>query len=181
MIQIGVKFDPQNLAEFQSRIQDSVRRLGNRQFIADLEQLLIEENARNALAGRDKNGWPLNPWQVRKGRSDFHGRDYASYTNATVLVPFGRSSRRIKDFQVEISRRSVLGVGVGKVELRAGFGPRSRLVPLYWRMRGRDVLGMPPRTRRAVEKLCTRHASFVHRGLKRGAATVRRSAAALFT
>lgn len=183
VIQIGVQHDPGELRDLQSRVQESIRFLGNTAYLRDLEDLLIRENEYHALRGLNRYGRAMNPWRVRKGRSDYHGRNYRDYRNSTVLVPFGAQSRRINAFVVEIQRRSALGVGFGKVTVNAGFSPRAGLVPSYWRRRDatRDVLGMPPRTRRAVQLLSSRHASFAHQKLKRGGAAVRRAAASLFT
>lgn len=179
MIAIGVRYDPGELDAMAARLQSSIRRLGGGTFARDVEALLVEENARHALAGLNRHGRSMNPWRVRRGRSDYHDWDYRAYSHGATLVPFGPQSRRIDAFRVSVSRRSALGVGFGAVTFDAGFDALAGRLPDFWRRRDatRDVLGMPPRTRRAVGLLCTRHASYAHSLLKRGAARVRSAAA----
>lgn len=175
MINIGVRIDTDDLA---SRVDASIRTFGNRRFLADLRTLMERENEHHALRGLNRHGRAMNRWKARRGRSDFHGQRYAAYTDPTTLVPFGRRSRRIAAFRAEVVRRSVAGVGFGAVTATAGFDPRAGLVPSFWgrQDRTRDVLGMPPRTRRAVQSLCNRHASFAHSRLRRAGAAAGRAA-----
>lgn len=179
MIAIQVRVEQGELDALAARVRASIRHLGNRRFLADLEELLIRENEYHALRGLNRYGRPATPWRVRRGRSDYSGRDYRTWSDRAVLVPFGRSSRRIDAYRVEVRRRSIAGVGFGGVTVAAGFDGRAGLVPAFWGRRdpSRDVLGLPPRTQRAVSLLCTRHATAAHRLLRRGAAGVARSAA----
>lgn len=179
MISINVRLDTDDLP---ARINQSIRRFGNAQFLRVLEQWAIEANRHDALRSLDRHGRALIPWRSRKGRSDYHGRQYGNYTDSTTLIPFSRQSRRIDAFEVSISRRGFAGVGFGGVTLDTGFSARAGLVPVYWRRQGRDVLGLSPRTRKGFERLCTRHATATHRTLKRAGAAgrgVSRAAAAI--
>lgn len=177
MISFLVQADADDLA---GRLNASMRRLGGNELARTLQQWAIESNRRDALAGIDRHGKGLTPtWKSRRGRSDYHGRDYAAFNNATTLIPFGRASRRIDAFAVEIRRRSLAGIGFGAVTVNAGFTPRAGLIPSYWRRRGWDVLGMSPRTREGYTRLIGRHARHAHSTLKRSGA-VGRAAAALF-
>ena len=179
MISIGVRFDPDELDALRRRVQGSIRRLGSTELARNLTEWGRESNRRDARAGLDRFGRPLIPWRVRKGRSDYHGRDYAAFSNHVTLIPFGPASRREDAFVVEIRRRSVAGIGFGAVTVNAGFSARAGLIPQYWRRSGRDVLGMSPRARQGYQRLLTRHASATHRTLKKGGA-IGRAAAALF-
>lgn len=174
MITLGVRVDTDDLP---ARIQQSIRRFGGGELTRTLEQLAIESNRRDALAGVDRFGRPLRPWRVRRGRSDYHGRRYEGYSDNTVLVPFGRASRRIDAFAVSIRRRSVAGFGFGAITMDAGFTARAGRIPTYWRAKGRDVLGMSPRTREGFQRLLTRHATYNHSLLKRAGAVGRVAAA----
>jgi hypothetical protein len=179
MLAIGVRFDPKELDDLRGRVQGSIRRLGSAELTRTLQEWGLEANRHDARAGLDRHGRSLVPWRVRRGRSDYHGRDYAVFSNRTTLIPFGPASRREDAFQVEIRRRSVGGVGFGAVTVNAGFSPRAGLIPQHWKRRGRDVLGMSPRARNGYQRLLTRHASAAHRTLKKGGAIGRAAAALL--
>jgi hypothetical protein len=90
---------------------------------------------------------------VREGESDYHGRDYETWTNRTVLVPFGDQSRRIDDYTIWYDRTGVRADGSGKITMRAGFTGRSRGLPLIWKRTGRNVLGMSPSAVRGFQKI----------------------------
>jgi hypothetical protein len=175
MIAISTRIDTDDLP---ARVNASVRRLGGAELARTLEQWGIEANRHDALAGVDRYGRGLIPWRVRRGRSDYHGRNYAAFNTTTTLIPFGRSSRRVDAFQISVTRRSVAGIGFGAVTVSAGFSPRAGLIPSYWKRSGRDVLGLSPRTQAGYRRLLNRHATASHRLLKRGGAVGRAAAAA---
>jgi hypothetical protein len=178
MIAFGVRVDTDDLP---ARINASRRAFGSAAFARSLEQWGIEANRHDALAGVDRYGKGLVPtWKVRRGRSDYHGRDYASYSNATTLIPHGRASRRIDAFAANVRRRSVAGIGVGAITVEFGFTSRAGLIPSYWRRRGWDVLGMSPRAHEGFRRLCNQNATAAHRLLKRSGGQVGRAAAAFF-
>jgi hypothetical protein len=177
MIAISTRIDTDDLV---GRVNASIRRLGSAELVRTLREWGLESNRRDALAGLDRHGRSLIPWRVRRGRSDYHGRDYAAFNTTTTLIPFGRSSRRIDAFAIDVARRSVAGVGFGAVTVNAGFTPRAGLIPTYWRRQGRDVLGMSPRTQDGYRRLLNRHATASHRLLKKGGAVGRAAAAAFF-
>lgn len=179
MLSIAVQFDPKELDALAARTRASIRRFGGTELVRTLEQWALEANRKDSLAGVDRYGRALIPWRVRRGRSDYHGRNYSAFSDSTTLIPFGRASRRIDAFQVEIRRRSVAGFGFGAVTVNAGYSPRAGLIPQYWRRQGRDVLGMSPRTRAGYQRLLNRHASAAHRVLKKGGAVGRAAAALL--
>lgn len=181
MLTILVQSDTDDLA---ARLNASIRFYGNPQLLKTLNQWGEEANRHDALAGVDRHGKGLVPtWEARRGRSDYHGRDYAAYTNATTLIPFGRQSRRIDAHVVEVRRRTIGGIGFGAATVRAGFSPRAGLIPSHWKARGWDVLGMSPRTMEGYRRLLHSHSTAGHRLLKKGGAAGRaasRAAAALF-
>jgi hypothetical protein len=181
MIAFGVQFDRGELDAFAGRVRASIRHFGSAELARTLQEWGVESNRRDALAGLDRHGKGLVPtWKTRKGRSDYHGRNYAAFNNATTLIPFGRASRRIDAFDISIRRRSVAGIVFGGVAVSAGFSPRAGLIPSYWRRRGWDVLGMSPRTQEGYRRLLNRHATASHRLLKRSGGQVGRAAAAFF-
>jgi hypothetical protein len=175
VITIGVRIDTDDLA---ARLRESIRTFGNRQFLDDLRELMERENEHHALRGLNRHGRSMSRWRTRRGTSDYHGRRYAAFTDSTTLVPYGRQSRRIAAFVADVKRKSFAGVGFGAVTATAGFTPAAGQVPSYWGRQDstRDVLGLPPRTRRAIQQLSTRHASFAHRKLKRAGAAAGRAA-----
>lgn len=110
----------------------------------ELARFAGEHNREIALAGLDKNGRPLRPWQIRYGRSDYHGLWYPVWTNRTVLIPFGTRSRRIDDNTTWLDRSGVRSDGGGLMTLLNGWTNRSRSLMEKWRRDGRDVLGLDP-------------------------------------
>lgn len=173
MLRLGITFDPRELRDLERRISGSLQVLGDRKLLDKVAVFAEQENRRAALAGEDRFGRVMKTWRVRRGDSDYHGEDYRSWTNRTVLIPFGSRSRRIDAFVVRGNRSGqFLGVGYGKAELFVGFTSRAGLVPVWWRKHGRDVLGLNPRTQRGLSLLLRTHSSNAHSLLRRGARRV---------
>jgi hypothetical protein len=168
VLRTGITYDPGELRALEGRINGSIRALGDRKLFDKIAVLADKENRRSALSGLDRNDAPLRRWKTRRGDSDYHGEDYASWTNSTVLVPFGTRSRRIDAFLVRADRERLLGFGVGNATIFVGFSARAGRIPAYWRAQGRDVLGLSPRTQRALSLLLRVHSSDAHGLLRRG-------------
>lgn len=176
MIRVGISHDPGELRDLERRVDASLRALGDTRLLDEVAVFLEAQNRKEALAGLDRYGQQMRPWRVRRGDSDYHGEDYRSWTNRTVLVPFGARSRRADAFLVTAERSKFLGIGYGRSKIFAGFTARAGRIPAYWRARGRDVLGMSPKTRRGLGLLLRIHSSDAHSLLRRGASLVGRAA-----
>lgn len=119
--------------------------------------LLNDHNRELTMRGLDPEGNPLRPWKVRKGTSDYHGRKYEAWNNVGVLAPYGEESRRQDDFTFWFDRSGVRQDGGGMLVIRAGWTWKSRGLPMYWRQRGRDVIGLGRQGRKIVREFLRTH------------------------